>query len=40
MSDSSWRSFADELHNPDLEGLSRLLEALDPWLSQVVIIGG
>jgi hypothetical protein len=30
----------NELHNPDLEGLSKLLEALDPWLSQLVIVGG
>lgn len=26
--------------NSDLEGLAKLLEALDPWLSQVVIVGG
>jgi len=30
----------DNLLNPDLDGLSKLLEALDPWLSQVVIVGG
>jgi hypothetical protein len=30
----------DNIHNPDLDGLSKLLEALDPWLPQVVIVGG
>jgi hypothetical protein len=27
-------------NNPDLDRLSKLVEALDPWLSQVVILGG
>lgn len=27
-------------HNPDLERLPKLLEALEPWLPQVVIVGG
>jgi hypothetical protein len=29
-----------EIHNPDIDGLSKLLEALDPWLPQIVIVGG
>lgn len=30
----------NETNNPDLDRLSKLIEALDPWLSQVVIVGG
>ena len=30
----------NDITNPDLAGLMRLLDALDPWLSQIVIIGG
>lgn len=25
---------------PDIEGFSRLITALDPWLDRVVIVGG
>lgn len=31
---------ANETNNPDLARLSKLIDALDPWLSQVVIVGG
>jgi hypothetical protein len=34
------RTISDEIHNPELDGLSKLLEALDPWLPQIVIVGG
>lgn len=30
----------NDIVNPDLDGLARLIEALEPWLSQIVIIGG
>lgn len=30
----------DEIHNPELDGLSKLLEALDRWLPRNVIVGG
>ena len=30
----------NSLHDPGLDGLTKLLEALDPWLSQVVVVGG
>lgn len=30
----------NDIVNPDLEGLARLIEALEPWLSKIVIIGG
>lgn len=33
-------TISDQIQDPDLERLSRLIEALNPWLSQVVIIGG
>ena len=32
-------TISDEIHNPELDGLSKLLEALDPWLPQIVIVG-
>jgi hypothetical protein len=30
----------DHAGSADLQGFARLIEALEPWLSQVVIIGG
>jgi hypothetical protein len=33
-------TISNEIHNPDIDGLSKLLEALDPWLPQIVIVGG
>lgn len=34
------QSISNETHHPELERLSKLIEALAPWLSQVVIVGG
>jgi hypothetical protein len=33
-------TISNEIHNPDLDGLSKLLAALEPWLPQNVIVGG
>src|ERR1700675_615476 len=34
------KTSSNEIHNPDIDGLSKLLEALDPWLPQIVVVGG
>src|SRR5437762_1563163 len=30
----------NDIVDPDLKGLAKLIEALEPWLSKVVIVGG